>query len=280
MPQAGNPAAGDGRGGAREMVRGLLAAPAASLEAILAESDDAGIAVRRPLAPAPARRQPAPGACEVVILGSPGCRHGMLAGGAGGRLVRTATATVLIGPGPAAAGCLLALARHGLFSWEGLDAVCVTCLRPGRCAGAVPCLEDMAARAGSRRQVLLDPAAAARFTAFSPCRFGGMPGVVALARPRGGGGEPAARVGGLAIRAATPSAWKSGAGHGPRSASRARPRPGASGTPPAPASRRACSTTSRPSRPRPPRPPAVPAPAAWRPATSLLSPPPCAPAAS
>jgi ribonuclease BN (tRNA processing enzyme) len=184
------------------MVRGLLAATTAELEQILAGADAADMAMREPPAGAAPRRLPAPRTCEVVILGSLGCRHGMLAGGAGGHLVRTASATVLVDPGPAALGCLLDLARKGLFTWEELDAICVTHLHPDHYAGVIPCLEGMAAHSRRRKPLLVNPTAAGRFAAFSPYHFGGMADMITLAHPdTAGDGEPAAKVGDLTIHA-------------------------------------------------------------------------------
>jgi L-ascorbate metabolism protein UlaG (beta-lactamase superfamily) len=188
-------------GEAREMVRGLIEASSAELELILAEADADDIAMRDRPARA-TRRLPARGACEVVILGSLGCRHGMLAGGAGGHLVRTASATVLVDPGPAALGHLLDLARQGLFSWGELDAICVTHLHPDHYADVIPCLEGMAAHSARRKALLVNSTVARRFGTFSPYHFGGMADVITLAHPgTDGDGEPAAKVGDLTIHA-------------------------------------------------------------------------------
>jgi ribonuclease BN (tRNA processing enzyme) len=187
---------------AREMVRGLLTASTAELEQVLAGADADDIAMREPQAGITPLRLPAPGTCEITILGSLGCRHGMLAGGAGGHLLRTASATVLVDPGPAALGCLLDLARQGLFSWGELDAICVTHLHPDHYAGVIPCLEGMATAARQRKQLLVNPTVAERFGAFSPYHFGGMADVITLAHPdTEGDGSPAAKVGDLTIRA-------------------------------------------------------------------------------
>lgn len=190
---------------AQETVHGLLRASTAELEQTLAAAGADDTAMREPPAgPAP-DRMPVPGTCEVVILGSSlGCRRGMLAGGAGGRLVRTSSATVLADPGPAALGSLLALARRGLFSWAELDAICVTHLHPDHCAGVILCLEGMATASPQRRQLLVNPTAAEPFTVFSPYHFGGMADLVTLARPDtdgDGDGEPAAKVGGITVHA-------------------------------------------------------------------------------
>lgn len=186
----------------QEMVNGLLTASTAELEQILAGADADDIAMREPPSgPAP-RRLPAPGTCEITILGSLGCRHGMLAGGAGGHLIRTASATVLTDPGPAALGCLLDLARRGLFDWAELDAICVTHLHPDHYADVIPCLEGMATASPQRKQLLVNPTVAGRFGAFSPYHFGGMADVITLAHPdTDGDGEPSAKVGDLAIHA-------------------------------------------------------------------------------
>lgn len=188
--------------GSQEMVQGLLSASTAELERILAEADANDIAMREPAAgPAP-HRLPAPGTSEVMILGALGCRHGMLAGGAGGHLVRTATTTVLVDPGPAALGCLLGLALRGLFSWAELDAICVTHLDPDHYADAIPCLEGMAAASRQRKHLLVNPTVSRRCGAFSPYHFGEMADVITLAHPdTDGDGEPTAKVGDITIHA-------------------------------------------------------------------------------
>lgn len=110
-----------------DLVRRLRAACDEELVAILSAADAADVAMHQPggIRSVPAAR-PIPGTAEIVLLGTLGCRYGMLAGGAGGHLVRTATTSVLIDPGPAALTLLLQLIDRGRFTWSELDAICVT----------------------------------------------------------------------------------------------------------------------------------------------------------
>ncbi|MDP9868246.1 MULTISPECIES: MBL fold metallo-hydrolase [Streptosporangium] len=185
----------------------LRAASDDELLSILAAADAADIAMRHPLVADPPRAaRPAPGTCEVVLLGALGCRYGMLAGGAGGHLVRTAATTVLVDPGPAALGLLLQLAEQGLFAWSELDAVAVTHFHPDHYSDLIPCLEGMASHAATpdRKLVLVNPTTAERFAAFSPYHVGqdGMVDLVTLAHPATDGpGEASVRVGDLVLHA-------------------------------------------------------------------------------
>ncbi|MER5643520.1 MBL fold metallo-hydrolase [Streptosporangium sp. NPDC002524] len=141
------------------------------LIAILAAADAADIALHHPanVKPQPPTRSTPSGTCEVLLLGALGCRYGMLAGGAGGHLIRTATTTVLVDPGPAALGVLLQLTEQGLFHWSELDAIAVTHLHPDHYADVIPCLEGMVSYStGGRKLLLANPTSAARFAAFSP----------------------------------------------------------------------------------------------------------------
>lgn len=188
-----------------ELVDSLLTASDDELLRILADADTADIAMRTPAAGlAPHRRVTEPGTTEVVLLGALGCRYGMLAGGAGGHLVRTATTTVLVDPGPAALGMLLDLAASGQFDWRELDAIAVTHLHPDHYAGLIPALEAMCSYApeGARKLVLANPTTTTRFTAFSPYHFGHMADVITLAHPdTEGDGKPAHTVGDITVHA-------------------------------------------------------------------------------
>lgn len=199
----GDSAPGDASASAaKDTVARLLAAGDRELEEILAAADAADLAMHAPRSSAPSVRRPAPGTCEVVLLGSLGCRYGMLAGGAGGHLVRTSCASVLVDPGPAALHLLLGLAEQGLFHWSELDAICVSHFHPDHYTDLIPCLEGMADAAAGRTLLVANPTAADRFRAFSPYHAGGMADLVTLAHPRTeGDGEPSVKLGDLTIHA-------------------------------------------------------------------------------
>jgi ribonuclease BN (tRNA processing enzyme) len=187
----------------------LLAASDAELLAILAAADDADIAMHQPggLAPKVPVRRPEPGTAEIVLLGALGCRYGMLAGGAGGYLLRTPATTILVDPGPAA-HTMLARMNGTSFSWAELDAIVCTHFHPDHYTGIIPCLEGMAsyATAGERKLLVANPTTAARFAAFSPYHAGQMADLITLAHPQTqGNGEPAVKTGDLTIHA-TPAA--------------------------------------------------------------------------
>jgi L-ascorbate metabolism protein UlaG (beta-lactamase superfamily) len=183
----------------------LRAASDAELAVILDAADQADIAMHQTGALAAPVTRAAPGTAEVVLLGSLGCRYGMLSGGAGGYLLRTPATSILVDPGPAALGMLASLHANSFFCWTELDAIACTHFHPDHYSGIIPCLEAMAshAAAGSPRKLLLaNPTTAARFTSFSPYHAGGMADVITLAHPATDGyGEPAAKVGDLTIHA-------------------------------------------------------------------------------
>jgi ribonuclease BN (tRNA processing enzyme) len=186
-----------------DLVRRLRAAGDEELVAILAAADAADVAMHAPggMRAAPAVR-PLPGTAEIVLLGALGCRYGMLAGGAGGHLVRTPTTSMLIDPGPAALTLLLRLIDRCRFSWSELDAICVTHFHPDHHTDLIPCIEAMAAHTTRRGLLVANPTTAQRFTAFSPYHAGGMADVVTLAHPdTEGGGEPCVKVGDLTVHA-------------------------------------------------------------------------------
>ncbi|MBV9450771.1 MAG: MBL fold metallo-hydrolase [Streptosporangiaceae bacterium] len=182
----------------------LRSASDAELTAILEAADDADVAMHQPGALTRPVTRAAPGTAEVVLLGALGCRYGMLAGGAGGYLLRTPATSILVDPGPAALG-ILATAHGTWFSWTELDAVACTHFHPDHYTGIIPCLEAMASHAapGSPRKLLLaNPTTTARFTAFSPYHAGGMADVITLAHPATEGhGELAVKVGDLTVHA-------------------------------------------------------------------------------
>jgi ribonuclease BN (tRNA processing enzyme) len=188
----------------RDLVPALLSASDADLLAILDTADQADIAMHQPGALARPVTRAEPGTIEVVLLGALGCRYGMLAGGAGGYLLRTPGASILVDPGPAALG-MLADANGTWFSWTELDAIACTHFHPDHYTGIIPCLEAMTSHAapGSPRKLLLaNPTSAARFTAFSPYHAGGMADVITLAHPEtDGDGEPAVKLGDLTLYA-------------------------------------------------------------------------------
>lgn len=186
------------------LVSHLQAASDAELTAILAAADEADIAMHQHggLGASPVRRA-AQGTVEIILLGALGCRYGMLAGGAGGYLLRTPTTTVLVDPGPAAHNMLAAL-NGTLFSWAELDAIICTHFHPDHYAGIIPCLEGMASHTttGGRKTLVANPTAAGRFAAFSPYHAGGMADLVTLAHPTtDGDGEPSIKAGDLTIHA-------------------------------------------------------------------------------
>jgi glyoxylase-like metal-dependent hydrolase (beta-lactamase superfamily II) len=183
----------------------LLAASDEELAAILAAADQADIAVHQPggLPVGGPVSRAAPGTAEIMLLGALGCRYGMLAGGAGGYLLRTPATTVLVDPGPAAHAILTGL-NGSLFSWGELDAIVCTHFHPDHYAGIIPCLEAMASHAvpDQRKTLAANPTAAAKFAAFSPYHVGGMADLVALAHPAtDGDGESSVKVGDLVIHA-------------------------------------------------------------------------------
>jgi ribonuclease BN (tRNA processing enzyme) len=189
----------------RDLARALLSASDAGLLAILDAADQADIAMHQPGALDRPVTRAAPGTAEVVLLGALGCRYGMLAGGAGGYLLRTPAVSILVDPGPAALGMLVG-ADGTWFSWTELDAVACTHFHPDHYAGIIPCLEAMTSHAAPdspRKLLLANPTSAARFTAFSPYHAGGMADVITLAHPdTDGDGEPAVKLGDLTLYAA------------------------------------------------------------------------------
>lgn len=201
----GTPAAPAPAPGGPATAEALLAASDDELVTILAAADQADIAMHRPgglTRPAQARR-PAPGTTEIVLLGALGCRYGMLAGGAGGYLLRTPGTSILVDPGPAAHPMLAGM--HGSkFDWAELDAIVCTHFHPDHYAGIIPCLEGMASYAlpGTRKLLAANPTTTARFAAFSSYHAGQMADLITLAHPRTRGtGEPAVKISDLTIHA-------------------------------------------------------------------------------
>ncbi|MER6505914.1 MBL fold metallo-hydrolase [Nonomuraea sp. NPDC001636] len=141
------------------------------LAGILDEADDAH---RRMHAHPPRLGQaPSPvvaGATEVTLLGALGHRYGMLAGGAGGVLIRTGKSCVIVDPGPAALGLLLQLARQGRFDFADVDALLVSHFHPDHYTDVIPCLEGaMSARQRPGRVLLAaNSTVIQRFAAFTP----------------------------------------------------------------------------------------------------------------
>ena len=190
---------------ATDLAGQLKAATDEQLAAILTAADEADIAAHQPggLAGSRTVARAAPGTVEIVLLGALGCRYGMLAGGAGGYLLRTPAVTVLVDPGPAAPGMLAEL-DGGVFSWAELDAIICTHFHPDHYAGIIPCLEGMASHAapGERKLLIANPTTAARLAAFSSYHAGGMADVLTLAHhTTEGDGEPSVKIGDLTIHA-------------------------------------------------------------------------------
>ena len=271
----------------------LRAATDEQLAAILAAADEADIAAHQPggLADSGTVARAALGTVEIMLLGALGCRYGMLAGGAGGYLLRTPAATVLVDPGPAAPGMLAEL-NGQVFSWAELDAIICTHFHPDHYAGIIPCLEGMASHAapGQRKLLIANPTTTARLAAFSPYHAGGMADVLTLAHhTTEGDGEPSVKIGDLTIHA-VPAAHTEHAGrhHSAIGLGFDTP-PAASGTPPTPPSPTVSLRPSPPPCPKsawssrtlmPPTStatPAAPRYATCRPATFSPSPPPSGP---
>jgi L-ascorbate metabolism protein UlaG (beta-lactamase superfamily) len=200
----GQPSTTEPAASGADLAQTLHTASDADLAAILEAADDADIAMHQPGALARPVTRAAPRTAEIMLLGALGCRYGMLAGEAGGYLLRTPSVSILVDPGPAALGILAGL-NGTCFSWTELDAIACTHFHPDHYSGIIPCLEAMAshAAAGSPRKLLLaNPTTAARFTAFSPYHAGGMADLVTLAHPAtDGDGEPAVKIGDLTIHA-------------------------------------------------------------------------------
>src|SRR3954469_4556273 len=102
------------------LFREIDTSPDSALVQILAEADD--LDDRLQLARHDGRtRTPEPRpALELTFLGGLRWRLGMLAGGAGGFLVRIAESTLLVDPGPGALHRLAALQRSGVTTFAEL----------------------------------------------------------------------------------------------------------------------------------------------------------------
>jgi L-ascorbate metabolism protein UlaG (beta-lactamase superfamily) len=202
-PHAQEPSPGAAATQATGLAASLHAASDTELLAILQAADAADIAMHQPGQLAGQVHRPGRGTIEIVLLGALGCRYGMLAGGAGGYLLRTPATSILVDPGPAALGMLAGLTGQ-FFSWTELDAIACTHFHPDHYAGIIPCLEGIASHAasGDRKLLLANPTTTARFTAFSPYHAGNMADVITLAHPATDGeGEPSVKIGDLTIHA-------------------------------------------------------------------------------
>jgi ribonuclease BN (tRNA processing enzyme) len=202
-PHALDPSPGTAATSAVSLVASLEVASDADLLGILQAADAADIVMHQPGQPARPTHRPNPGTVEIVLLGALGCRYGMLAGSAGGYLLRTPSTSILVDPGPAALGILTDLTAQ-FFSWTELDAIACTHFHPDHYAGIIPCLEGMVSHAvsGDRKLLLVNPTTAARFTAFSPYHAGGMADVITLAHPAtDGDGDPSVKIGELTVYA-------------------------------------------------------------------------------
>jgi ribonuclease BN (tRNA processing enzyme) len=109
---------------------------------------------------------------EITFLGSLGCRLGMLAGGAGGFVVRIHGVTLLVDPGPGALYRLALLQKRGVVTFADLDAILCTHLHPDHMSDLLPCIEGMlATRIGRPRVVVGNETVIDRFRALSPYHF-------------------------------------------------------------------------------------------------------------
>ncbi|MFI1796516.1 MBL fold metallo-hydrolase [Streptomyces sp. NPDC020379] len=178
------------------------AASDGDLEAVLSAADDADLVMRTlPVRVTPAARAVPDDTCEVTLLGALGCRYGMLSGGAGGLLVRTAGGALIMDPGPAALTRLLKLAAEGEFDFAEVAGIVVTHLHPDHYADLIPCLEGVAMASGRPPLVLVNPTAAERFAAFSPYHQS-MGTWIVLAHPETeGDGEPCVKVTDMTVHA-------------------------------------------------------------------------------
>ncbi|MEU4233284.1 MBL fold metallo-hydrolase [Nonomuraea sp. NPDC026600] len=181
----------------------LSAASEEELLAILAEADAADEAMHAHPPQLGSARPVAAGAMEVTLLGALGHRYGMLAGGAGGLLVRTRQTCVIVDPGPAALGLLLQLAGQGRFDFGDVDAVLVSHFHPDHYTDVIPCLEGAMSARGRRGRVLLaaNTTVIRQFAAFSPFHMGRVDAVT-LTHPDGeGDGEPMVKLTDLTVYA-------------------------------------------------------------------------------
>ncbi|WP_089212933.1 MBL fold metallo-hydrolase [Streptosporangium subroseum] len=186
-----------------DLARQLDAASDEELLAILAEADAADEAMHASPPRLGSALPVAPGAVEITLLGGLGCRYGMLAGGAGGLLVRTAHTCVVIDPGPAALDWLVRLAQAGHFDFAALDAVLVSHFHPDHYVDVIPCLEGaISARTRPGRPLLAgNTTVMQRFAAFSPYHLRQVDAVT-LTHPAGDGdGEPTTKIGDLVVHA-------------------------------------------------------------------------------
>jgi ribonuclease BN (tRNA processing enzyme) len=182
------------------LFRELDTSPDSALVQILAEADD--LDDRLQVAPRDGGRREPHSGLELTFLGGLGCRLGMLAGGAGGFLVRIAGSTLLVDPGPGALHRLAVLQRRGLTSFAELDAILCTHLHPDHIGDLLPCIEGMLAGGLHRpRAVVANATVVERYRTLSPYHFEDV-ATHAIA-PAGGaaGHPPGVALGSLTIRA-------------------------------------------------------------------------------
>lgn len=139
------------------------------LLSILAEADalDEVIGEKR-LRPLPPTRPTGDHSLEVIILGSMGCRLGMLRGEAGGFLLNAGGVHMLVDPGPAAVYYLSRLEAQGQFRFSDLDAILCSHVHPDHSTDVLPCIEGMTGGMRMSRGYLIgNQTTIDRFRAFS-----------------------------------------------------------------------------------------------------------------
>lgn len=152
------------------MFEELLHASDEMLLSILAEADalDEVIGEKR-LQSLPSTRLAGDHSLEVIVLGSMGCRLGMLRGEAGGFLLNAGGRHMLVDPGPAAVYYLSRLEAQGQFRFGDIDAILCSHVHPDHSADVVPCIEGMTGGMRMSRGYLIgNQTTIKRIAAFSP----------------------------------------------------------------------------------------------------------------
>jgi glyoxylase-like metal-dependent hydrolase (beta-lactamase superfamily II) len=156
---------------AENLFEELRALPNDALERILRDADDLDERLQSKWGDQswPPPRHP----LEITFLGALGCRLGMLAGGAGGLLVRMHGTTLLIDPGPGALTRLAILAAAGEFSYGDIDAILCSHLHPDHTSDVLACMEGMMIPLGREPSGVLigNSTVIERFGALSPYHF-------------------------------------------------------------------------------------------------------------
>jgi ribonuclease BN (tRNA processing enzyme) len=152
------------------MFEELLHASDEMLLSILAEADalDEVIGEKRSRS-LPSTRLTGDHSLEVIVLGSMGCRLGMLRGEVGGFLLKTGGVHMLVDPGPAAVYYLSRLEAQGQFRFGDLDAILCSHVHPDHSTDVVPCIEGMTGGMRMSRGYLIgNRTTIERIAAFSP----------------------------------------------------------------------------------------------------------------